>query len=183
MALCLLCRYINNNLLAALLSLLVSILLLSTLMVNCFILIMCVCVCVSFPLLFFKVCYVTTHGTQSKVSYKQNILCKNSSFPSCVGHLVAMKRFNHQPKLDLHFCVSFLFYTCGRLHCVLEINVDQLLTDSLPGNAVSFRFISGFCNHGISCPPLIHPVHILLHNSAAFSFSAVLLACCRLAHF
>jgi len=111
---------------------------------------------------------------------------------SCVGdfifHLLCQPLGGYEtfqtsaPKLDLHICDSFLFYTYSRLHCVLEINVDQLLTDSLPGNAASFPFISGFCNQGISCSPLIHPFHILLHNSAAFSVSAVLFASCRLAH-
>ena len=41
------------------------------------------CMCV-LPFLFFKVCYVTTHRTHSKVSYTRNLLCKNSSSPSCV---------------------------------------------------------------------------------------------------
>jgi hypothetical protein len=76
-------------------------------------------------------------------------------------------------KIPLHFCVAILFYTRDWLHFMLEINVDHLLTDSLLGNAVSFLFISGFCDHGISCPRVIHPVNMLMHNAAAFFPSAV----------
>lgn len=152
--------------------------LLSTPIVNCCIRILYV----SFSPFYCLKCVILRHtGHKVKLATHENSCVRIHLSPPVSATWWLWNVSNISPKLDLHFCDSFLFYTCCRRHCVLEINVDQLLTDSLPGNAASSPFISGFCNQGISCPPLIHPVHIVLHNSAAFSLSAIPLAICRLA--
>jgi hypothetical protein len=100
-----------------------------------------------FPFLLFKVCYFTTHGIQSKLYTKLSCVGIHLS-PPVLATCWLWNVSNISPNLDLHFCDSFVFYTCGRLRCALEINVDQLLTDSLPSNAVSFPLICALGKQG-----------------------------------